>query len=59
MIKLQELLRKTFDEYPTIRAIIKLQYIPYQESNYYSGIKSIVINNLPKILEKGTWYENP
>lgn len=37
----------------------KLQYIPYQESNYYSGIKSIVINNLPKILEKGTWYENP
>jgi hypothetical protein len=36
----------------------KLQYIPYQESNYYSGIKSIVINNLPKILEKGTWYEN-
>lgn len=37
----------------------KLQYIPYQESSYYSSIKAIVRNNLPKILEKGTWYENP
>ena len=37
----------------------KRQYVPYQEDSYYSSIKSIVKINLPKILEKGTWYENP
>ncbi len=36
----------------------KRQYVPYQEDSYYSSIKSIVKHNLPKILEKGTWYEN-
>lgn len=36
----------------------KRQYVPYQEDSYYSSIKSIVKINLPKILEKGTWYEN-
>lgn len=37
----------------------KRQYVPFLESSYYSSIKSIVKTNLPKILEKGTWYENP
>lgn len=37
----------------------KRQYVPFSESSYYSSIKSIVKTNLPKILEKGTWYENP
>lgn len=36
----------------------KRQYIPFQESSYNSSIKSIIKNHLPKILEKGTWYEN-
>lgn len=35
----------------------KRQYVPFQESSYYSSIKSIVKINFPKILEKGTWYE--
>jgi nucleoside 2-deoxyribosyltransferase len=36
----------------------KRQYVPFQESSYYSSIKSIVKTNLPSILEKGTWYES-